>query len=95
MKIKSNLVSLLAGAAIGATAVLSIAAAAVSTDASACGRFQLLATDNFIFKIDTATGQVWHTYTSSPSKEFMRANIKTSDAAATNSPPNLEKNPAK
>jgi hypothetical protein len=89
MKIKSNLVTLLAGVAIGAMAILSIAA--VQTETLSCGRYQLLATDNFIFKIDTATGQVWHTYTSSPSKEFMRPNIKTSEAAVTNSTPNLEK----
>ena len=54
MKIQPNLVTLLAGAAIGAVAVLSIAA--VQTETLSCGRFQMLATDNYVFKIDTATG---------------------------------------
>jgi hypothetical protein len=89
MKTKSNLVTLLAGVAIGAAAVLSIAA--VQTDASSCGRFQLLASENNLFKIDTATGQVWQTWVNSPSRDFMRPNIKTSEPAVTNPPPKLEK----
>ena len=96
MKPKSNLVTLLAGAAIGAVAILTIAAA--QTDMLSYGRFQLVATDNNLFKIDTATGQVWHTWTASPSKEFMRANIGPNigaPAAVTNSTPNLEKIPQK
>ncbi len=93
MKIKSNLVSLLAGAAIGAAAVLSIAAIQ-QTDGMFAGRFQLVATETYIFKIDTATGQVWHSLTSGPSKEFMRPNIGA-PAAATNSTPNLERLPQK
>ncbi len=88
MKIKSNLVSLITGSAIGAIAVLSIAA--VQTETLSCGRFQMLATDNYVFKIDTATGQIWHSYANSPSKEFLRPNIRDR-AAATNSTPDLEK----
>lgn len=92
MKIKTNLVSLLAGVALGAVAVLSIAATSMETFST--GRFQLVVTDNYVFKIDTATGQVWHTLTSSPSREFMRPNIG-GPAIATNSTPNLEKSPGK
>jgi hypothetical protein len=70
MKIKSNLVNLLAGAALGSIAVLSIAAA--STETFSYGRFQLIAVDHSVFKIDTS--------------------IRTPEAAATNSTPNIEKN---
>ena len=91
MKIKSNLVSLLAGVALGTLAVLSIAA--VSTD-YAGGRFQLLATDRFLYKIDTSTGQVWRTYVDSPSREFMQPNIGAALDPHTNSaPPNIERHP--
>ena len=93
MKIKSNLVSLLTGAAIGAVAILSIAAA--STETFSCGRFQLLASDGYLFKIDTATGQVWRSYINGTSKEFMRPNIGAPATATTNSTPNLEKTPGK
>jgi hypothetical protein len=89
MKLKSPIVSLLIGTIIGATAVLSIAA--TSTDSSFNGRFQLLAADTYLFKIDTATGQVWRTWTSSPSKDFMAPNIGRTNAPA----PNLEKNSEK
>jgi len=92
MKIKSNLLSLLAGVALGSVAVLSIAA--VQTGNFPCGRFQLLATENSLFKIDTATGQVWQTWVSSTSREFMRPNIEA-PATATNSTTNLEKGAAR
>lgn len=92
MKIKTNLASLLAGIAIGAIAILSIAA--TSTDSAASGRFQLLATENNLFKIDTATGQVWRTWVNSPSKEFMQPNIGAPlDPQTKSSPPNIEKLP--
>jgi hypothetical protein len=58
---------------MGAVIVLSIAAA--TTETSPYGRFQLAMTDNYIFKIDTTTGQVWKSITSIPSKEFMSANV--------------------
>jgi hypothetical protein len=94
LKYKTNIVSLLIGTALGAAAVLSIAAA--STDASAYGRFQLLAADTYLFKIDTATGQVWRTWINSPSKEFMAPNIGRTNAAAPNpGTTNLEKNAEK
>jgi len=92
MKIKSNLVSLLAGSALGAVAVLSIAATQMET--LSCGRFQLVVTDNWAFKIDATTGQVWHTQAGYPSKEFLRPVIGAA-AAATNSTLNLEKGAAK
>ena len=90
MKIKSNLITLLSGAALGAVAVLSIAAVQ-QTETLSCGRFQLLATDNYIFKIDTATGQVWHSYMNPLSKEFMRPNLGAPTTVGTNSTSNLEK----
>jgi len=94
MKIKSNLVSLLAGGALGTLAVLNIAA--TSTDYAAGGRFQLLATDRFVFKIDTSTGQVWRSYVDGPSKEFLQPVIKTPEAASSKAmTPNTEKNPEK
>jgi len=94
MKTNSNLVTLLAGVAIGAVAILGIAAVQ-PTETLSCGRFQLLAADNFLFKIDTATGQIWHTFAGSPSREFMRPNVTLSGAPLTNSTPNLEKNSQK
>jgi hypothetical protein len=82
MKFKSNFVSMLIGTALGVAAVLSIAA--VSTDASAYGRFQLLAADTYLFKIDTTTGQVWRTWINSPTKEFMAPNIGKTNSPAPN-----------
>ena len=95
MKFKTNIVSLLIGTALGAAAVLSIAAVS-STDSSAYGRFQLVVTENYLFKIDTATGQVWNTYANSPSKSFMAPNIGRTNAVAPNpATTNLEKNAEK
>jgi hypothetical protein len=92
MKTKSNLISLLVGAALGAGAVLSIAA--IQTDTSSGGRFQLLVSNDKLFKIDTATGQIWWNWLSSlgnPSSGIMRPNIGEPAAAAPKLPPNLEK----
>jgi hypothetical protein len=97
MKLKTNLISLVIGTAIGASALLSIAAVS-STDTEFCGRFQLIVTTDYLYKIDTATGQVWRTQAYAPSKEFMAANIGNTIAPAHNPPktnapaPNLEKN---
>jgi hypothetical protein len=97
MKLKTNLISLVIGTAIGASALLSVAAV-TSTDTEFCGRFQFIVTADYLYKIDTTTGQVWRTWTSQPSNEFMAANIKKTNAPAhntgkTNDPaPNLEKN---
>lgn len=91
MKFKTNIVNLLIGTALGAAAVLSIAAA--STDSFYCGRFQLVVTENYLYKIDTATGQVWNTYANSPSKSFLAPNIGRTNAVAPNpATTNLEKN---
>ena len=65
---------MLIGAALGAILVLSIAAA--TSENSHDGRFQLTATDNYMFKIDTSTGQVWKALTAAPGSDFMSANIK-------------------
>ena len=73
MKIKTNITSLLIGAAFGIAAILTMAAASSST--LSYGRFQLLAADNNLFKIDTSTGQVWRSFVSGPSKDFMAPNL--------------------
>jgi len=73
MKIKHNITSLLFGAGFGIVAMLTMAAASSATPSF--GRFQLLAADSYIFKIDTSTGQVWRSYVSNPSKEFLAPNL--------------------
>jgi hypothetical protein len=75
MKKNSNIVSLMIGAAFGAVVVLSVAAATSSSPTLSYGRFQLLASEQRIFKIDTSTGQVWMSFINSPSKEFMAPNV--------------------
>ncbi|MFO1487871.1 MAG: hypothetical protein U1F65_05280 [Verrucomicrobiota bacterium] len=77
MKFKTNLASLLLGAALGCAAMLTMAATSSST--LPFGRFQLVVSENYLFKIDTSTGKVWRTFTSSPSKEFMAPNIPTGE----------------
>ena len=62
MKNRINIKSLLIGATMGAVTMLVIAAA--TTDSPHYGRFQLAMTDNYVFKIDTMTGQVWRSLTS-------------------------------
>jgi hypothetical protein len=79
MKHKSNIASLLLGATLGVVAMLTIAAA-TSTQPQPAGRFQLLAADSFLFKIDTGTGQVWRTYVNSPSQEFKAPNLPAPEA---------------
>jgi hypothetical protein len=74
MKLKSNIVSLLMGAVLGAVAVLTIAAA-TSTQPLTCGRFQLVVADSYVYKIDTSTGQVWQTSVHSMSKDFKAPNL--------------------
>src|ERR1017187_8188321 len=54
MQNKTNIKSMVIGAALGALLVLSIAAA--TTQTSPYGRFQLATGDGYIFKIDTTTG---------------------------------------
>ena len=76
MKPKFNLVSMLMGAALGAVAILTIAATTAQT--LPYGRFQLLATDNYLFKIDTSTGQVWKTSVNAPARDFLAPNLTES-----------------
>ena len=73
MQNKINIKSLLLGTVLGTLIVVSIAAA--TTQTLAYGRFQLATGDGCIFKIDSTTGQVWKSYTSQPSAEFMSANV--------------------
>jgi len=70
MKHKFNITSMLVGAAIGTVAMLTIAATPSSPTLS-YGRFQLVTSDHYLFKIDTSTGQVWRTLVNSPSDKFM------------------------
>jgi hypothetical protein len=71
MNNKLNLTSLILGAIIGALAVFTMGAAnSSSTQTNASGRFQLLASDGMIFKIDSRTGQVWRSYVSGDIKSF-------------------------
>ena len=74
MKAKLNPTSLLLGAILGALTTLTIAATTISTQTGTAGRFQLLATDNNVFKIDTATGQVWRTYATHDLGNFAKPN---------------------
>jgi hypothetical protein len=73
MQNRINIKSLLIGATMGSVIMLVIAAA--TTDSPHYGRFQLAMTDNYIFKIDTMTGQVWKSLTSNPSSAIMSANV--------------------
>jgi hypothetical protein len=50
-------------------------AAASTTQSSPYGRFQLAVDADYLFKIDTTTGQVWKSAVSNPSAQFMSANI--------------------
>lgn len=68
MKIKNMLI----GAALGALIVLSFGAA--TTQTSPYGRYQLATGDGYIFKIDTTTGQVWKSFTTRTSGDFMAVN---------------------
>jgi hypothetical protein len=72
MKRQIEIKSLVIGLLIGVGALLCIAAEATH---SGGGRFQLLATDGFLFKIDTTTGQVWKTDVSRPDSSFIKANL--------------------
>ena len=60
------------GAFLAATTFFGVAAA---TDRSDDGRFQLIVADGYMFKIDTATGQVWKTDMSQPQADFMKPNL--------------------
>ena len=78
MKQKTNVVSILIGAAFGVLALVTVAA--TSSQTLPYGRFQLVAADNYIFKIDTTTGQVWRSFVNSTSKEFMAPNVSEPNA---------------
>jgi hypothetical protein len=74
MNAKIDIKSALAGMLLGGILVLSVAAATQQNTSTQ--RFELLATSNDgLFKIDTATGQVWKTSISSPESKFTRPNI--------------------
>ena len=81
MQIKIDLKSLVLGAVLGAFVVFTMAAA-TSQSSSCGGRYQLVTTENYIFKIDSETGQTWYTYASNPSKAFLVAPMQLDKAAA-------------
>jgi hypothetical protein len=71
MNNKLNLTSLVLGAVIGALAIFTMGAAnSSSTQTNVAGRFQLLAIDGLIFKIDSQTGQVWRGNVNGDIKSF-------------------------
>ena len=73
MNSRIEIKSLILGVLVGIGAILSIAA---ETTQSPCGgRFQLLAIDGSLFKIDTTSGQVWKTDVSRPDSAFKKANL--------------------
>ena len=73
MNNKLNLTSLILGAVLGALAVFTMGAAnSSSTQTNAAGRFQLLAVDGSVFKLDSQTGQVWRSYVNSVLKSFCK-----------------------
>ena len=62
------MISLLLGAAIGALMMIAIGAA--RSESQSPGRFQLVAADGHVLKIDTATGQVWKSITAKDDDDF-------------------------
>jgi hypothetical protein len=71
-----NRTSLILGIFVGAAAVLTVAATNLnSTQTGTAGRFQLLAADSYLFKIDTETGQVWRTYLTHDLSNFGKPNV--------------------
>jgi hypothetical protein len=79
--------STILGMILGSLVVLSIAAA--TGQSSSGGRFQIALADHHLFKIDTATGQVWRAIVHNPDPKFMAPNIpddKTPLEAAKPSP---------
>jgi hypothetical protein len=71
MQKKIDIKSMVLGVVLGTAVMLSVAAA--TTQSSSSGRFQLTVADGYIVKIDTTTGQVWTTFLTKPSPEFMAA----------------------
>ena len=80
MQSKIDIKSMVLGAALGVGIMLSVAAA--TTQNSSSGRYQLVVSDNYTFKIDTETGRVWTAFTSSPSKAFLLAPAPVEKPAA-------------
>jgi len=74
MKIKTHFQSLIIGVTLGIAAMLTMAAASFSPLSP--GRFQLVAADHYLFKIDTSTGRVWQTSSSAPTSDFMAPNLR-------------------
>ncbi len=68
-----NFKSMALGIVLGAILVIGIAAA---TQTITGGRYQLLASEGYLFKIDTSTGQVWKTLVSRTDAEFLKPNEK-------------------
>ena len=74
MQKKIDLKSTVLGVALGTILVLSVSAA--TTPSASCGRYQLAVSElagyaPAIYKIDTATGQVWKSNAAAPTADFM------------------------
>lgn len=77
MNNKLNLTSLALGAIIGALAIFTMGATnSTSTQTNAAGRFQLLAIDGYLYKIDSQTGQVWRAFINGDIKSFCKPVIE-------------------
>jgi hypothetical protein len=72
MENKVNMKSMFLGATLGAVVLL--CGAAVNSQSHPNGRYQLVVTDSYVFKIDTTTGQVWKSLVKSTQTKFMEAN---------------------
>jgi hypothetical protein len=74
MQKKIDIKSIILGCALTAAVMLSVAAA--DTKSGPPGRYRLITAEGgILFKLDTATGQVWKTVSNAPSPEFMAANV--------------------
>jgi hypothetical protein len=89
MKTEIELKSTLLGMVLGSLLVLSIAAA--TSQRAPEGRFQLMGAESYIYKIDTATGQVWRTRNSSQDRTFMDPNIKGEPVQLEDAPAGTDK----
>lgn len=75
MKMQLDVKSLVLGAVVGCLALVSVAAVGQGSGLQLMGRFQLMMNDQYIYKIDTKTGQVWKGRAHSAGSSIMNANI--------------------
>lgn len=68
MKKNVDIKSMLIGAGLGAVVMMCVAAASSQNWTS--GRYQLVVSDHYAYRIDTATGQIWQASASSLTSNF-------------------------